>query len=155
MRIDKKLLSCLSHPLNITERPFGLIAAKAGLSEKKLLSVIKAYKRERIIRRFAAVLNHRKIGLRTNALVAWKVEKKKINTTARMLVNFPGISHCYLRTSYPFWPYNIYTMVHAQNRKVCEGIIKSISRRIKIDDYKVLFTVKEFKKARTVLKNET
>ena len=38
-----------------------------------------------------------------------------------------GVSHCYLRPTYPDWPYSIFTMVHGQTPADCQATIDAIS----------------------------
>lgn len=148
MRITRKLLLSVNEPLRISQRPFKAAADEIGISEKQLLSALKSYRKQGLIRRVGAILGHRKIGLKANALVAWKVRAEDINKVAKILISYPEISHCYLRSTYPSWLYNIYTMLHASNRKSCEKLIKLISQKTRIKDYRIMFTLKEFKKAR-------
>ncbi len=151
MRITKKLLFSLNEPLRITQRPFKAAADEIGISEERLLSTLKSYRKQGLIRRVGAVLGHRKIGLGANALVAWKVRAGEINKVAKILAGYPEISHCYLRSTYPCWPYNIYTMLHAPNRKSCAKLIKLISQKTRIKNCRIMFTLKEFKKSRVDL----
>lgn len=149
MNSDKKLLLSLNHKLPITERPFKILAEQAGMDEKRFLSILKKYKKTGLMRRFGVFLNHKKIGLNSNALIAWEVKPERINYVAKIFTKFQNVSHCYLRTTYPFWPYNLYTMLHGKNKKECEKIIKLMSQKTGLKEYRVLWTIKEFKKTRT------
>lgn len=151
MNPDKVFLSAIYTPLNLTKRPFRSIANKLKIEEKELIKLIEEYKGKGVIRRFGAVLNHRRIGLKVNALVCWKVEKKQINSIFGIINKFPQVSHCYIRTAYSAWPYNLYTMVHARTKKEIFRIIQKIASKIKVKDYKTLYTLKEYKKTRPVL----
>jgi DNA-binding Lrp family transcriptional regulator len=122
-----------------------------GTKEEVLLSSLKAYKKDGLIRRFGAILDHRKIGRKANALVAWRVKRSKINFAGRLMAKLPQITHCYVRRSYSHWPYNLYAMIHASERKDILRLIKMISQKIKTDDCRVLFTLREFKKKRVDL----
>ncbi len=132
--------------LLIVKRPFKLLAKRLDIKEEDLLSNLKASKKKRVIRRFGAVLSHRKIGLKANALVAWKVKKKDIDSAGKAMAEFTQVSHCYLRTSYAKWPYNLYTMLHSDSREELLRIISRISKKVRPEGYRVLFTLKEFKK---------
>jgi DNA-binding Lrp family transcriptional regulator len=44
------------------------------------------------------------------------------------------------------WPYNLYTMIHGDDREQCKGIAERMSRKSGIDSYVLLFSEKEFKK---------
>lgn len=144
----KYIKAGLSQSLPIAERPFKRIAKKCGLSEREFLSILRKYKKKGFIRRFGIILNHRKVGLKVNALVAWRVDKVEISKAVKILTKPPEVSHCYLRSAYPSWPYNLYTMLHALNKKACDGLIKSIAKKAGLTDYRVFRTLKEFKKTR-------
>jgi DNA-binding Lrp family transcriptional regulator len=103
-----------------------------------------------LIRRFGAVLDHYKIGFRANALVAWQVQTGNIEHAAKAMAALANISHCYLRKPQPLWPYNLYTMIHAADRRSCRAILKLILQQLgnTIVSTRVLFTVRELKKAR-------
>ena len=148
MKTDKKLILELSRPFALSPRPFRLIAQRLGMKESDILSAIDSYRKKGIIRRFGAVFAHKNIGLKTNALVAWKVQPDKISPVAKILSGSPHITHCYLRNTCTRWPYNLYSMVHASDRKMCLGIIKNIAAKTRTKDFKVLFTLKELKKTK-------
>ena len=97
------------------------------------------------------ILAHRNIGLKTNALVAWKVPEQKIVSVARILTTCPEITHCYLRKTYRGWPYNLYTMMHTADKKTAESLISAIARKVEIKDFRILFTLKELKKIKSNL----
>jgi len=138
--------------LPITKRPFKLQARRLGISEGVLLSSLKAYKKNGLIRRFGAILDHQKCGLKANALVVWKVKQKKLDSAGKLMAKIPEVSHCYSRRSYTFWPYNLYTMLHASTSADIWRVVREIAGKIKPDAYKVLFTLKEFKKTRSILR---
>jgi DNA-binding Lrp family transcriptional regulator len=148
---DKKLIAQLNQPLDITSRPFVSLAKKLNLTEGKVLATLKSYKKTGLLRRFGAILSHRNIGLKTNALVAWKAPVNRVDSVAKTLTAYPAITHCYLRNTYSFWPYNIYSMLHSVDRGTASRLIQDISRKIKINDFRVLFTLKEFKKTKADL----
>jgi hypothetical protein len=62
--------------------------------------------------------------------------------------SFKGVSHCYLRPTYPDWPYNIFTMVHGQDAQGCQEVIGAMARATGITDYALLYSIKEYKKVR-------
>jgi DNA-binding Lrp family transcriptional regulator len=151
MKVDKKFILELNKPLGITKAPFRPVAKRLRLAEEKVLSTLKIYRKQGLLRRFGAMLAHKNIGLKTNVLLAWNVPAKRINSVAAVLADFPQVTHCYLRNSYSFWPYNLYSMVHARNRKACMRLISGIVRKVKIKDFRILFTLREFKKTKSAL----
>ena len=58
------------------------------------------------------------------------------------------VSHCYRRPTYDDWPYSIFTMVHGKNAKECETTIAAVHAETGIDEYALLWSVKEYKKTR-------
>ena len=100
------------------------------------------------IKKIGVALKHVKTGFRANALCAWKVPQEKLDEIAKIMGNFQEVSHCYDRkTTNKDWDYNLYTMIHAKNRKICEEIIEQISHITGIKQYQVMYSKKEWKKA--------
>ena len=148
MNIDNSILSALGDPLPIVSDPFRHAARRAGMKEQSLLTLLRRGQKAGIIRRIGAVLDHRKVGLKANALVAWNVPKVRLREAGRHLSRYPQVSHCYARRASPLWPYRLYTMVHARSRKECFALVRKMSRSSRVPDYQVLFTVRELKKER-------
>jgi len=99
-----------------------------------------------IIRRFGATLHHQKAGFSANAMVAWIVPDSKVEEAGRIMAGFREVSHCYQRVTQGDWKYNVYTMIHGNSRDECREIARRISKNTGINEYAVLFSVKEFKK---------
>ena len=148
---EKRVLLALSGPFAIVKRPFLPVAAKLDMEEAELLDYIRSFKKRGIIRRLGIMLSHRQVGLSANALVAWKVPRAQVAKTAAVLTAYPQVTHCYRRKAYKQWPYNLYSMVHSQNREDCLALVDRMTAETGIAEYKILFTVKEFKKAKTDL----
>ena len=146
--IEKKFVAALGRPLGILESPLEPMARQLRTGPGPLLKKISEYKKRGIIRRYGAVLAHQRIGLRSNALVAWRVERPRITAAGRIMAGHPSVSHCYLRKSYPHWPFNLYTMIHCASRSSCMRTIQSLARAAGIREYRVLETVRELKKTK-------
>ncbi|MDD5730117.1 MAG: hypothetical protein PHN57_03200 [Candidatus Omnitrophica bacterium] len=147
MARDIKRILANYAPLEISSRPFARFAGRLGMNEKELLSLLRRAKKRGLIRRVAAVVDNRKLGFSENSLVAWQVGRENLYQALRRCKRLPCVSHCYLRRSYPHWPYNLYTMVHARSKKEFSVLLKRMSRAIKFQDYSVLRTVRELKKS--------
>ncbi|MFH1777671.1 MAG: Lrp/AsnC family transcriptional regulator [Candidatus Omnitrophota bacterium] len=141
-----RLLKVLGTDIPNTLRPFLKIARQLNTTEDKVISEIKALMASGIIRRFAAVLNHNRVGYKTNCLCAWKVPQRKISKVGKIIAGFDEVSHCYVRKAYCHWPYNLYAMIHARNRQELDKIILQISRSTGISQVERLDTLKELKK---------
>ena len=62
------------------------------------------------------------------------------------LASFTEVSHAYERPSFEGWPYHLFTMIHGQTEQEVRDIARRMSEAVGIDDYDVLFSIREFKK---------
>ncbi len=145
---DKMFVKVLQDDIPLSEEPFGAAAARLGVSQEEVLSWLRLAQESGWMRRFAAVLRHRKAGFVANGMVCWRVPDDRIEQAGVAAATFPEVSHCYQRPTYPDWPYNLFTMVHGKSRAECEQVAKRISTAIDVKDYTILYSVREFKKER-------
>ena len=145
---EKNYIRELQKDLEIVESPFLKSAQKLGITEEKLLEKVKQYEEIGVMRRFAAILRHREVGFTANGMIVWKVPDERIEEVGVKLGAFPQISHCYQRPVYPDWPYSVFSMVHCKSVADAEDMAKQIQKQVEVDDYKILFSSREFKKTR-------
>jgi DNA-binding Lrp family transcriptional regulator len=145
---DRKFICVLQQHLPIKPRPFDIWAKQAELSPSELLSAARRFIELGVMRRFSAVLRHRAIGVSANAMGVWIVPPEQHDRFGEIAAENPAVSHCYLRPSYPDFPYSLFTMVHGKTRADCEVTLASISRATGIADYTSLYSSREFKKVR-------
>jgi DNA-binding Lrp family transcriptional regulator len=144
--VDKKVISLIQGDLPLNPEPFAVMAEQIGISEEEFLQRISDLKKRGVIRRFGATLRHQEAGFSSNAMVAWAVPDARIEKTGKVLARFREVTHCYQRKPQKDWQYNLYTMIHGSNPNECYRIAESMSRAVKIEDYLLLFSEKEFKK---------
>ena len=145
---DKEYIRELQKDLEIVKRPFLKSAQKLGITEEQLLEKVKYYEEIGVMRRFAAILRHRDLGFVANGMIVWKVPTEKIDEIGSKLGAFPQVSHCYQRPVYQDWPYNVFSMIHCKSQGDAENMAKEIQKQIGVDDYRILFSSREFKKTR-------
>ncbi len=145
---DWPIISALQMELPIVERPFDAIAERGETTVEGLLGQCKSLLDRGIIRRFGATLRHTSAGFKSNAMVAWSVPESKAKEVGTKLVDYTEVSHCYERRPNDLWPYRLFTMVHAANREECTKTVTRIASDVGISDFRVLLTVREFKKKR-------
>lgn len=145
------LVKCLQEDLPLEERPFEALARGLGMTQERLLAVIADWTETGVIRRFAAVLNHRKVGFSANGMVVWNCPLDQIDERGLILGSQPEVTHCYHRPASPEWPFNLYAMVHGRSRDECEVIAGRLGALIGDEDYSILFSTREFKKIRLKL----
>jgi siroheme decarboxylase len=134
--------------LPLVERPFAAQGDLIGCSEDEVLALLASFKERKLMRRFAAVMNHRSAGYKANAMGVWAVPDDQLDEIGPAMAGFARVSHCYRRPTYDDWPYSIFTMVHGMNARECEETIAAIRDETGVDEYALLWSVKEYKKTR-------
>jgi len=151
---DEKIISLVrltQEDLPLVSRPFTIIGKKISLPEEEILRWLKEGLKTGLIRRFAGLVRHTKAGFHGNVMVAWQVPKERMEEVGQGLAGEPGITHCYERRSYPHWPYNLYTMLHAKEKEEALALVESLAQKYDLREYLPLTTLKELKKIRLKL----
>ena len=140
----------LQKDIEITPEPFKAAIKKLGLSYETFFEIANELKESGVMRRFATILNHRKAGFGANAMSVWVVPEDKAEAIGKEMAEFSAVSHCYLRPSYPNWPYNLFAMVHAKTQEECDSLIEEMAKESGLTQYSKLYSTVEFKKQRLV-----
>jgi len=74
------------------------------------------------------------------------VPDHRVEEVGRVMAGFEEVTHCYERPRRPGWQYNMYTMIHGYTRRECEEVARRISEAVRVRDYTILFSEREFKK---------
>ena len=148
--LEKRIIASIQEDIAVIERPYLKIAQDLGISETELLENLKALCKRGVIRRFGATLRHQRTGFKANAMVAWKVDEKRIEDVGQKMASFQQVSHCYRRNPSKSWPYNLYTMVHANDKQACLEIARKMSQATSVKEYSLLFSREELKKTSMV-----
>jgi DNA-binding Lrp family transcriptional regulator len=151
---DVDLVRALQDDIELTPEPFAVPAAALGLSQDRLIEEARRLQRQGHLRRFAAILRHRKAGYGANGMAVWAVPPEQQTTVGPVMASFRAVSHCYLRPTYEDWPYSIFTMIHAHNRDECEATAAAIEAETGIRERAMLYSSTEFKKVRLRYFNE-
>jgi DNA-binding Lrp family transcriptional regulator len=77
---------------------------------------------------------------------AWQVDETRIEEVGRIMSACRQISHCYRRNPTRSWPYNLYTMIHAQSEDACWEIARGIAEQASVENFTLLFSRRELKK---------
>ncbi len=145
---DKDFIRELQKDMDIIDEPFVKAATNLGITEDELFAKMKYYESIGVLRRFAAILRHRQVGFTANGMIVWKVPENRITSVGETLGSFPQVSHCYERPTYDDWPYNVFSMIHCKTHTEANDVAKIIQNQIDVDEYKILFSSREFKKTR-------
>jgi DNA-binding Lrp family transcriptional regulator len=142
----KKVLEALPADFPVSERPYDEMAREMGMSGAALIDELVALKKVGIIRRIAAMVAHRSVSYEGNAMVVWRVPEAELEKVGTVMAGYDEVSHCYERDTGGYWDYNLYTMVHGRTKEECLATVGRMSSRSGIVDYRVLFSLREFKK---------
>jgi DNA-binding Lrp family transcriptional regulator len=152
--LELATIRVVQHDLANVERPFAVYAEKISadlgreVTEHDVLEVLRSLKERKLMRRFAAVMNHRSAGFKANAMGVWAVPDDRLDEIGPQMAGFAAVSHCYRRPTYDDWPYSVFTMVHGRSARDCEATIDAIRSETGVDEYCLLWSVKEYKKVR-------
>lgn len=143
---EKKVIALIQGDLPVTEKPYAVIAEKLGMQEDEVLDILQKLADRGVMRRFGATLRHQRSGYRANAMVAWQVDEDRIDEVGGIMASFQEVSHCYRRNPTEDWPYNLYTMVHARDRKTCRETARQMAEKASVAHFTLLFSKRELKK---------
>lgn len=145
---QRNLIKATQAGLPLTPRPYRVIGERIGLSEEEVIQSLSDSLREGLIKRLGVVVRHHELGYRDNAMVVWDVPDEKVDQRGEWLGQQPGVTLCYRRPRRPpTWPYNLFCMIHGNNRSaVCERIqALSRTRALAGISHAVLFSSRRFK----------
>jgi siroheme decarboxylase len=136
--------------LPTVERPFAAYGERigGGIAEDEVLGLLRSFKERKLMRRFAAVMNHRSAGFKANAMGVWAVPEDELEELGPRMAGFAAVSHCYRRPTYDDWPYSVFTMIHGRSARDCEATVEAIRSETGVDEYCLLWSIKEYKKVR-------
>jgi len=140
----------LQKDISVTQEPFKASMEKLDMDYERFFEIANILKDAGVMRRFATILNHRKAGFGANAMSVWAVPEEKGEEIGRQMAEFSAVSHCYLRPSYPNWPYNLFAMIHGKSQEECDSLIEEMAKESGLTEYGKLYSTVEFKKQRLV-----
>ena len=138
----------LQEDLPLEPRPFEPMAARLGISQQELFDLAAQFEKRGVMRRFSAVLHHRRAGFRANAMGVWNVPADRSIEVGNIMASSRWVTHCYERPTYDDWKYSHYSMIHATSRDKCEEVAAEISQATGVADYSLLYSTREYKKTR-------
>ena len=146
--LTQSIIQAIQGGLALTPRPFALIAERLGTDEETVLESVRDLQARGIIKRFGVIVRHHELGFRANAMVVWDAPDESVDVIARRLAEDPAVTLCYRRPRrLPSWPYNLFCMIHGQDRDSVREKISALRHATGIDElpYRVLFSRRRFK----------
>ena len=146
---DIQAIRALQWNLPLAPRPFERVAREFGLEESELLEQARRFLESGIMRRYAAVLRHQRVGYTSNGMGCWVIPPERVEEAGRLAAAERAVSHCYERPAFPpRWPYNFLTMIHAGSDDEVRAVVERFRPDLRPTEYTVLFSRREFKKQR-------
>lgn len=112
---EKAIVRALQQELPLVPEPYRVIAADLGISEAALLAGIRGLQEKGCLKRLSIALRHKNVGYKVNVMLVWDIPEAQIAAVGAAVSAHPAVTHCYKRNPRPDFPYNFYTMVHAQS----------------------------------------
>ncbi len=134
--------------LELVSRPFDSLAERLGMSVERIFETAAELTERKIMRRYSAVLHHRRAGFSSNAMIVWKVPEDRAQEVGDIMAQHPAVTHCYQRPTYDDWPYSHFTMVHGVSEDECEQFGREIAEATGLDERKLVYSRREYKKTR-------
>lgn len=131
--------------LRLCRRPFAEIAARIDLPETAVIDGLQRLLTRGTVRKFGAIVRHRRAGYVCNALVVWAVPPSRIEEAGQALSRVAAISHCYERKPPLAGRYNLFSMMHFKDPAV-EPEVRKLAAEIGLTDYRVFDSLEELKK---------
>ncbi|MDA1278689.1 MAG: AsnC family transcriptional regulator [Chloroflexi bacterium] len=138
----------MQEDLEPVSRPFDSMAEQLGMSVEQLFEKAAELTRRKIMRRYSAVLHHRRAGFSSNAMIVWKVPEDRAQQVGDIMAQHPAVTHCYQRPTYDDWPYSHFTMVHGTTEDECEQFGREIAEATGMDERQLVYSRREYKKTR-------
>lgn len=145
---EKEVVRVTQQDMPLVKRPFLCYAKALGMPEDSLVAKLRELRDRGVMRRFSAVLHHRRVGFKANGMVVWKVPEERVEEVGHTKASYRAVSHCYERTTTRHWRYNLFTMVHGRSTGEVEEIVGRMSAETGIKDFKIIYSLREFKKVR-------
>jgi len=147
---DRTLIAALCGDIGESCYPYRELAEKLRITEEEVLTRLRGYQQQGVMRRLGAILRHQQVGVAANGMSVWNVPEDDIARVAAVFAATPEVSHCYERPRLPDWPYNLFAMIHAHTEARCREHAAQLAIATGITDYDILFSIREFKKTSMV-----
>ncbi len=147
--LDRAIVLATQAGLPLVPQPFHAIAAKVCARPEEVMARFERMQANGLIRRIGAVPNHYRLGYRANGMSVWNVPDHRIGAIGPRIGALPFVSHCYHRPRHPpDWPYNLFAMVHGQDRAEVGLQVAAIAELLGSDDqgHEVLYSNQILKK---------
>lgn len=145
---ENALIESISTGLPLVNRPYQVIAEELGCSEAQVVEGIKRIMMHGDLKRFGIVVHRRGLGYRANAMVVWDIPDARVAEIGHCIGQYSFVTLCYqCPRRLPEWRYNLFSMIHGQDREVVVEQLESIVVQYGLQniDHEILFSKRCFK----------
>ena len=143
---QKQLVRLLQEDLPLEPEPFAKLAGQLGWPSERVIEQVKEWLAAGVIRRFGAVVAHRRMGFLANGMAVFRVADDVVDKVGRRLAEHREVSHCYRRPPLDDFPYNLFAMIHGRSEEEVRAVVDRIAREMNATNIDVLFSAEEYKK---------
>lgn len=147
--MDRSIVRATQGGLTLQKAPYTEVAAACGCDTTTVLRRMRRMLDHGVIRRIGAIPNHYRLGLHGNGMSVWDVNVDKLQELGARVGRLDFVSHCYERPRHlPRWPYNLFAMVHGNDRDEVNAKLPQIADLLGSDcrRHEVLFSTRILKK---------
>jgi DNA-binding Lrp family transcriptional regulator len=145
---ETALIEIISKGLPLVKQPYAAIAEQLACSENEVIEGIQRIMMRGDLKRFGVVVRHRQLGYRANGMVVWDVPDERVREVGHCIGQYAFVTLCYQRPRrLPDWHYNLFSMIHGQDRAAVEAQVDFIVEQCGLQDieHKILFSKRCFK----------
>ncbi len=149
---EMKLVAAIQGGLPLVSRPYAAIGTKAGMSEREVIKHLACWLADGTVKRMGVIVRHHELGYQANAMVVWNIPDERVREVGTCLGEQDVVTLCYQRPRrLPDWPYNLFCMIHGQDRDVVLGHVKMLADLLAENcgiehvKHEVLFSRRRFK----------
>lgn len=121
---DERLAALVEEGLPLIPRPYDAWAQALGWPAERIRLTLNRWLHQGTLRRFGVVVRHHDLGICANAMTVIDVPDELVDELGARLAAQDGITLCYRRERHRDWTYNLYFMVHGQDRDTVGSIIE-------------------------------
>jgi DNA-binding Lrp family transcriptional regulator len=137
---SKELLNLIQSKFPLEARPFLKLANELDITEQQVIHMIKELKDSGYIKRLGGIFDSKKLGY-YSTLCAIKVPQDKIPEVTKLINNYAGVTHNYMRDH----SYNMWFTVIAASVEAVKEFLGYIRTKTGIEDIIELPAVNLFK----------
>jgi len=144
---DRALVRHVQDGVELVAEPFALAAEAIGRAREDVLATLRGWRAAGVVRRFGAVVAHRRLGVRANGLVLLDVPAERIDAAGAALAAHDEVTHCFRRPPLPGLGCRLYVMLHGRSREAVRARAAELAEAAGARAWHVLFSTRAFRRA--------